>query len=57
MTWTHYRLLMRVEKEAARQFYADESIRSGWSTRALERQINVFYYERLLTSQDKAGVQ
>ncbi|MBI5915076.1 MAG: DUF1016 domain-containing protein, partial [Bacteroidetes bacterium] len=57
LTWTHYRLLMRVQNEQARQFYEEESIRAGWSTRALERQIHSFYYERLLASRsDRAGV-
>src|SRR5580692_9155964 len=46
--WTHYRLLMRVEKEPARQFYLDETIAGNWSTRTLERQINSLYYERML---------
>ena len=48
--WTHYRLIMKVENEKARKFYMDESIKSNWSTRQLERQINSFFYERLLSS-------
>lgn len=40
LSWTHYRLLMRVENENARQFYIEEAIKSNWSTRQLERQIN-----------------
>ena len=56
LTWTHYRLLMKVESERARQFYLDECVKSAWSTRQLERQINSFFYERLLSSQDKKGV-
>jgi len=50
LTWTHYRLLMRVEKEDAREFYVKEAIESNWDTRTLERQINSFYYERILMS-------
>ncbi|MHC1682908.1 MAG: hypothetical protein AB6733_08165 [Clostridiaceae bacterium] len=30
----------------------DECIKSNWSTRQLERQINSFYYERLLSTQE-----
>ena len=56
LTWTHYRLLMKVENEKARQFYLEECVNSAWSTRQLERQINSFFYERLLSSQDKKGV-
>lgn len=53
LSWTHYRLLLKVENEATRQFYLDECIKSNWSTRQLERQINSFFYERLLSSRDK----
>ena len=57
LTWTHYRLLMRVENSNARAFYEAEAIRSSWSTRALERQIHVFYYERILASNDRPSVE
>ena len=50
LSWSHYRLLMRVENPAARGYNIGESISQNWSVRALERQINSFYYERLLTS-------
>ena len=43
LSWTHYRLLMRVENENAREFYTEEAIKSNWSTRQLERQINSFF--------------
>lgn len=48
MSWSHC-----VEKRQARQFYLDECAKSLWSTRQLERQINSFFYERLLSSQNK----
>ena len=47
---------MRIENEKARKFYLEESVKSGWSVRQLERQIGTFYYERLLASQDKESV-
>jgi predicted nuclease of restriction endonuclease-like (RecB) superfamily len=50
LAWTHYRLLMRIENVQKRAFYEDETIKSAWDTRSLERQITVFYYERLLNS-------
>ena len=56
MSWTHYRLLMRVENENAREFYMQEAVKSQWSTRQLERQINSFFYERLLSSKNKKQV-
>ena len=56
LSWTHYRLLMRVENENARNFYIEECIKSNWSTRQLERQITTLFYERLLSSKDKEEV-
>jgi len=56
LSWTHYRVLCRVENEAARQWYVQEAAQQNWSSRALERQIGTLYFERLLLSQDKAAV-
>ena len=56
LSWTHYRLLLRVENKEARQFYIEETITNGWSTRALNRQINSLYYERLLSSGERKAV-
>ena len=56
LTWTHYRALLRVEDDAARNWYMEECIRSGWSSRQLERQISTLYYDRLLASRDKSPV-
>lgn len=56
LSWTHYRRLLRVESEKARQWYMDECATLNWSSRALDRQINTLYYERLLMSRDRAGV-
>lgn len=53
LSWTHYRLLLKVERPDVRKFYVDECITGNWSTRQLERQINSFYYERLLSSRNK----
>lgn len=50
LSWTHYRILMRVEKEPAREFYLQECVEGNWSTRQLERQINSLYFERILMS-------
>ena len=33
-----------------------EAVKAGWSTRQLERQINTFFYERLLSSKNKEKV-
>ena len=56
LTWSHYRFLLRVENEKARQWYIEETIKEHWSSRQLDRQISTMYYERLLSSQDKSEV-
>jgi predicted nuclease of restriction endonuclease-like (RecB) superfamily len=50
LSWTHYRLIMRVENPKARQYYVEECASQMWSTRTLERNLSTFYYERLLSS-------
>jgi hypothetical protein len=57
LSWTHYRHPLKVENEQARNWYMNEAINENWSTRALERQINSLYYERLLASQHKEPVK
>ena len=57
LTWTHYRLLLSVENEQARQWYMNEAVASAWSSRQLERQISTMYYERLLASMNKEPVK
>ncbi len=56
LSWTHYRLLLRVDNPDARAFYEAEAVNARWSTRELERQINSLLFERLALSRDKAGV-
>ncbi len=56
LSWTHYRILSRIDKPEARSFYLEEAIRSRWSTRELERQVNSLLFERLARSRDKEGV-
>lgn len=57
LTWTHYRLLMRVENPQARSFYEAEAVAARWSTRELDRQIDSMLFERLALSRDKEGVR
>lgn len=56
LSWSHYRLLMRVGDEDDRMFYAEESVKAGWSVRQLQRQINTMFYHRILSSKDKESV-
>ncbi len=56
LSWTHYRLLLRVDSAEARVWYMNEAASQNWSTRVLERQIGTLFYERLLSSQDRKGL-
>ena len=55
LSWSHYRLLMRVPDEQARTFYMEECVKSAWSVRQLERQINTMYYQRINKSNRVSG--
>ncbi|MEI7460736.1 MAG: PDDEXK nuclease domain-containing protein [Pirellula sp.] len=57
LSWTHYRLLLRVDSLEARLWYMDEASTQNWNTRALDRQIGTLYYERLLASNDRQSVR
>ena len=56
LSWTHYRNLLRVSDQKARQWYMNEAATQNWSARALDRQIGTLYFDRLLLSGDKASV-
>ena len=56
LSWTHYRMLLKVEKEIPREFYMKEAITGKWSTRQLVRQINSLYFDRLHMSKDMKGL-
>lgn len=57
LSWSHFRMLLRVKDTQARTWYANEAVTQGWSVRALDRQISTLFYERLLGSQDQAGAR
>lgn len=55
LSWTHYRLLQRVDAQPARLWYMQEAAEQNWSSRVLERQIGTLAYERLLSSRNAAA--
>lgn len=57
LTWSHYRLLLRIKNDRVRKFYVTESISEHWSTRKLDRNINSQYYQRMLSSQTETQSQ
>lgn len=56
LPWSHYVLLLKVEKREARAFYEIEAHRNGWTVRQLERQVTSLFYERTLASRNKAAM-
>lgn len=54
--WIHYRALMRVQRQEARNFYTVEAEKNHWSGRELERQIDSLLFDRLAKSKDKKGL-
>src|SRR5207245_429421 len=56
LPWSHYVLLLKVEKPEAREFYEAEAQRNGWTVRQLERQITTLFYDRTLASRNKAAM-
>lgn len=56
LSWSHYRALMRVENQDARDFYEREAIDCGWSKKQLERQIHSFYYDRIIANRGEKGL-
>jgi len=56
LSWSHIRLIMRVESKDAQKYYLKETAESHWSVRTLDRNISTLYYHRLLSSQIKEPV-
>jgi len=56
LSWSHYTLLLKIQNEKSRTWYVNEASTSNWSVRALERQINTHYYERILASKEQTSV-
>jgi predicted nuclease of restriction endonuclease-like (RecB) superfamily len=57
LSWTHYLVLIRIDKKEERSFYEIEALNNNWSVRELQRQFNSALYERLVLSRDKEGVK
>ena len=57
LSWSQYRILMRVKESAARKYYERESVAGSWSVKTLERQIHTHSYERLVATQIRRGAR
>lgn len=56
LSWSHYRALLRVGRQQARNFYEIEAAKNAWSVRELSRQTGSLLFDRLAKSRDKAGL-
>ncbi|WP_198243249.1 PDDEXK nuclease domain-containing protein [methane-oxidizing endosymbiont of Gigantopelta aegis] len=54
LSWSHLRLIMRVESREALEYYCNEARAENWTVRQLERNIKSQSYQRLLSTQGKA---
>lgn len=56
LSWSHYLILMRIERVEERRFYEIEAAQQDWSVRELSRQVGSCLYERLALSRNKEEV-
>lgn len=56
LSWSHYLILMRIERVEERRFYEIEATQQDWSVRELSRQVGSCLYERLVLSRNKEEV-
>ena len=56
LSWTHYKLILSLDDEKARNFYINEAIEGNWSTRQLERAIHSLTYQRYIASKGNRDV-
>jgi predicted nuclease of restriction endonuclease-like (RecB) superfamily len=48
LSWSHYRLLSRLNSETKRNYYLQGCIVANWNSRELQRQINSLAFERVV---------
>jgi len=51
LSWTHYRIISRIENEQLRFQYIEHAIDGNWDTRTLQRNIKTQYIGRILVSE------
>ena len=56
LSWSQYKVLLRIDNQDKRSFYIAETIKNTWTVRQLERQIYSNLWERLLMSNDRDSV-
>lgn len=56
LSWSHYLILMKIDRLEERSFYEIEAEKQNWSESQLKRQYHASLYERLALSRDKEEV-
>ncbi len=54
LSWSHLRLIMRIESPDALAWYCNEARAENWTVRQLERNIKSHSYQRLLSTKNQA---
>lgn len=57
LSWSHYRVLIQVHDQKAREWYEKEALAEAWSVKTLQRNVSTQYFYRLLKSQNKRHVK
>lgn len=57
LSWSHLRLIMRLNSEAERNYYITEAKQGGWSVRELERNIRTDMFHRILQNQIEGAAE
>ena len=52
LSWTHYRIISRVENEQHRIQYIEHAVEGNWDTRTLQRNVKTQYVGRILDAKD-----
>lgn len=55
LSWTHYRIISRIEDEKLRLQYVLHAIEGNWNTRTLQRNIDSLYLNRILENAEIAS--
>lgn len=56
LSWSHYRLIISLDDEKARDFYIKEAVDGNWSVRQLDHAIHSLTYQRYLLSHNNHEV-
>lgn len=57
LSWTHYRILSRIENQLLRTRYVSHAIEGNWNTRTLQRNIDSHYLDRLLQPAEEGPIE